>query len=123
MSVWCQNRILVQGPRVARCHTHVQTGHCLTAKHGVLRLCCLVGEHLFTCHCRFKPEKYMQVVFAVAAVALFVPVLYHTTRDPEVEPSQDAPGTEALCALSRMWSQLTMYMSMLCASSTAVAII
>ena len=38
---------------------------------------------------RFKVERYMQVVFGLSAVMLFVPVLYHqtTTKDP-------APGAE-----------------------------
>lgn len=36
----------------------------------------------------------MQAVFGVAAVALFVPVLYHLTKDNEVKPyeGENAPG-------------------------------
>jgi MFS family permease len=42
---------------------------------------------------KYKPEKYMQVVFAVSAAALFVPVLYHRTRNEETDSlNKDAPG-------------------------------
>jgi hypothetical protein len=36
--------------------------------------------------CRFKVERYMQVVFGLSACCLFVPVLYHQTS------TQDAPA-------------------------------
>lgn len=39
--------------------------------------------------CRWKVEKYMQVVFGLSACMLFVPVLYHQTSTKDV-----APGTE-----------------------------
>ena len=39
--------------------------------------------------CRFKVERYMQVVFGLSALMLFVPVLYHQTATKDV-----APGSE-----------------------------
>jgi hypothetical protein len=38
-------------------------------------------------------EKYMQVVFGVAAASLFVPVLYHLQQSAELDSlNKDAPG-------------------------------
>ena len=43
--------------------------------------------------CRIRTEKYMQAVFAIAAVTLFVPVLYHRQRNEEVSGlDANAPG-------------------------------
>mmetsp|Transcript_13957 Transcript_13957/g.42093 ORF Transcript_13957/g.42093 Transcript_13957/m.42093 type:complete len:460 (-) Transcript_13957:1680-3059(-) len=42
---------------------------------------------------RWKPERYMQIVFAVSAAAVFVPVLYHRTTAEETDSlNKDAPG-------------------------------
>ncbi len=41
---------------------------------------------------QYRVERYMQAVFAVAAAALFVPVLFHTTNVPEALASDKSPG-------------------------------
>ena len=43
--------------------------------------------------CRYKPEQYMQTVFAVSAVTLVVPVAYHLQRSSETSSlDPNAPG-------------------------------
>lgn len=43
--------------------------------------------------CRWRVERFMQVVFAVGATALFVPVIFHTATVSETDSlNKDAPG-------------------------------
>lgn len=48
----------------------------------------------------------MQLVFAVSAVALFIPVVYHRTRNEETDSlNKDAPGalyTLSLCSTPQL---------------------
>ena len=50
------------------------------------------GQHAPVRHayrpCRFKVEKYMQIVFGLSACLLFVPVLYHQTNVNDVAPTE-----------------------------------
>ena len=49
---------------------------------------------------RFRTEKYMQVVFGIAAVTLFVPVIYHRQRSEDVSGlDKDAPGAQCFVPL------------------------
>ncbi len=59
----------------------------------------LLGDSALAAARRFKPEKYMQLVFAVSAAALFIPVLYHRTRNEETDSlNKDSPGAGSLAA-------------------------
>ena len=50
---------------------------------------------------RFRTEKYMQAVFAIAAVTLFVPVIYHRQRSEDVSGlDQNAPGATSCATAS-----------------------
>lgn len=40
----------------------------------------------------YRVERYMQAVFTVAAAALFVPVLFHTSNVSEMLAGDAAPG-------------------------------
>ena len=48
---------------------------------------------LASCCNRWRVERYMQGVFALSAAAMFVPVIFHTTRVSETDSlNKDAPG-------------------------------
>lgn len=45
---------------------------------------------------RWRVERFMQVVFAISATALFVPVIFHTATVSETDSlNKDAPGLYA----------------------------
>ncbi|KAK9829693.1 hypothetical protein WJX72_007390 [[Myrmecia] bisecta] len=69
--------------------------------HGMIFACFMVASmagsalagRLLATSSRVRPEKYMQTVFAISAVSLFVPVIFHrTTADEYDSLSPDAPG-------------------------------
>ena len=50
-------------------------------------------QSLLRCCDRWRVERYMQGVFALSAAAMFVPVIFHTTRVTETDSlNKDAPG-------------------------------
>ena len=44
---------------------------------------------------RYRVERYMQAVFALAAAALFVPVLFHTSNVAETLADDASPGARS----------------------------
>lgn len=53
----------------------------------------LAGRLLAPSAGNIRVERYMQTVFAVSAVALFVPVIFNRTQAPETDSlNADAPG-------------------------------
>jgi MFS family permease len=68
--------------------------------HGMIFACFMVSSMVGSAiagrllsNKTFRTEKYMQAVFAVAAVTLFVPVIYHRQRSEDVSGlDQNAPG-------------------------------
>ncbi len=44
---------------------------------------------------RYRVERYMQAVFALAAAALFVPVLFHTSNVAETLADDASPGAHS----------------------------
>ena len=77
---------------VSRVLTGAWQGTVLTAevkydpRLGLMRGWCLVCR-------RIRTEKYMQAVFAIAAVTLFVPVIYHRQTNEDVAGlDANAPG-------------------------------
>lgn len=69
--------------------------------HGMIFACFMVASmagsalagRLLASSSGYKPERYMQTVFAVSAVTLFVPVMFHMHRTSEQSSlDPDAPG-------------------------------
>lgn len=66
--------------------------------HGMVFACFMVSSmvgsalagRLLANNSKFKVEKYMQFVFAGAAVCLFVPVMYHRGDQEDVSPEEAA---------------------------------
>lgn len=68
--------------------------------HGMIFSCFMVSSMVGSAiagrllgSSKYKPEAFMQVVFAVSAACIFVPVLYHRTQSLEADSlNKDAPG-------------------------------